>query len=67
MLFITNKHDATTCGIANKGVSSVQNLAFRLHPCVGGYERGPQSLTSHTAETLHVMSAAEKSIYCFYY
>lgn len=43
-----------TYGIANKGVSSIQSLAFRLHACVGRYERSPQSLTSHTAGTVVV-------------
>ena len=41
-----------TYGIANKGVSCMQSLVFRLHHSLGGYERSPQSLTSHTAETL---------------
>jgi hypothetical protein len=55
-----NKGQRTTYGIANKGVSGLPSLVSRLHACVGGYERSPQSLTSHTAGTL-VASVAQKT------
>ena len=45
-------HDGTTCGIANKGFSSLRNSAIRFSFCNGGQERSPQSLTSHTTGTL---------------
>ena len=45
------EHIPTTYGIANKGDGDLRSFIPRLHACVGGYERSPQSLTSHTAGT----------------
>ena len=49
-------YDRTTHNIANKGFSGLRSSVFRFNFCNGGQERSPQSLTSHTAGTLHCMA-----------
>jgi hypothetical protein len=55
-------HIRTTRGIANKGFSGLRSSVVRFNFSNGGQERSPQSLTSHTAETLFVIKAESQDL-----